>query len=206
MIEVDIRGSKDAKLVVHHDPDFRRFYRDTRLLAEMNWREIAELVADPGGSRPLQFHELAALAKGRLRLMIDTKPAEQSDAYFEAVQRVLRENDLLRTAYVINTHHPERWARVGARVGLALEDIEAAAKSGENVARSTFAFEHGRDLDAGKVKRGHVLGVPVVPSINIFHYADLSDHMPAARADISRMLNLGVEEFQIDSLYDVWLR
>ena len=45
----------------------------------------------------------------------------------------------------------------------------------------------------------------VVPSINIFHYAD-TDHMKAAESDTRRMLGLGVEYFQIDSPYDVWLR
>jgi hypothetical protein len=47
--------------------------------------------------------------------------------------------------------------------------------------------------------------VAVVPSINIFHYAD-TDHRKAAEADVERMLGLGVEYFQIDSPYDIWLR
>ena len=206
MIEVDIRKSKDGRLVVQHDPDFRRFYGETRLASEMNWQEIAELRAEPGGSRPLQFHELGALAKGRLRLMLDTKPTRQSDAYFEGVRRVLDENNLLDTAYVINTQHAERWLRAGARVGVPLADVEAAAKRGEDVVRSYFVFEHGRDLDGDKVRRGQELGVPVVPTINIFHYADRPDHMREAEADVGRMLDLGVEEFQIDSPYDIWLR
>ncbi len=206
MIEVDIRESRDGKLVVHHDADFTKFYHDPRQLAEMSWPEIAELRAEPGGSRPLQFHELAALAKGRLRLMLDLKPRIQSAAYFDAVKRVLREQDLLRTAYVINTQHPAEWVDAGARVGLTLDQIEAAAARGEDVARGYILFEHGRDLDSAKVKRGQALTVPVVPSINIYHYADLDDHMTAAESDMRRMLALDVEEFQIDSPYDVWLR
>ena len=206
MIEVDIRESRDGKLVVHHDADFAKFYSDPRLLEEMSWPEIAELRTDPGGSRPLQFHELAALAKGRIRLMLDTKPTAQSDPFFDAVEQTLRENDLLETTYVINTQNPSQWVRSGVRVGVTLEHLEAASKRGEDVARGYILFEHGRDLASDKVKRGQALGVPVVPSINIYHYADLDDHMEAAEADVRRMLDLGVEEFQIDSPYDVWLR
>ena len=106
----------------------------------------------------------------------------------------------------LSGQHTERWVRSGARVGLPVEDLEAAAKRGEDVARGYFVFEHGRDLNRDKVSRGQALGVPVVPSINIFHYADLGDHMRSARADVHRMLEFGVEEFQIDSPYDVWLR
>ena len=206
MIEVDVRESRDGKLVVNHDPDFRRFFHDPRRLADMDWPAIAALRGDPGGARPLLFHELAAQAKGRLRLMLDTKPTNPSDAYLEAVRRVLRDNDLLDSAYVLGGRDRERWIGNGARVGLPVEDLEAAAQRGEDVARGYFVFEHGRDLDADKVRRGQAFGVPVVPSINIFHYDDLGDHMAAAEADVRRMLNLGVEEFQIDSPYDVWLR
>jgi hypothetical protein len=48
--------------------------------------------------------------------------------------------------------------------------------------------------------------VPVVPSVNIFHYAGLDDHFKAAESDIRRLRQLGVTEFQIDSVYDRWLR
>lgn len=206
MIEVDIRESADGKLVVQHDADFTKFYNDPRLLAEMSWPEIAELRAEPGGSRPMQFHELTALVKGRLRLMLDTKPTVQTDAYFEAVAQTLRDYDLLETAYVIETQQPSEWIQAGARVGRPLTDLETAAERGEDIAKGYFLFEHGRDLTSDKVKRGRALNVPVVPSINIYHYADLEDHMEAAQADTHRMLELGVEEFQIDSPYDVWLR
>ena len=205
MIEVDIRESSDGKLVVHHDADFTKFYGDPRLLADLTWQEISQLRATPGGSRPLQFHELAALARGRIRLMLDTKPTVQTDAYFKAVEQALRDHDLLRTAYVINPQHSSRWIRAGARVGLTLEQLEAAIDRGED-AQCYFLFEHGRDLDAAKVGRAQALSVPVVPSINIYHYADLDDHMAAAEADVARMLDLGIKQFQIDSPYDIWLR
>lgn len=206
MIEVDIRESKDGRLVVHHDPDFEDFYSDPRLLAEMDWAEIEKLRAEPGGSRPLEFRELAALAKGRIRLMLDTKPPEHSDAFFEAMDAALSENGLLETAYVIGTEQSRRRYPGKARVGLDRAALSAAIERGEDVARLYFLFEHGRDLDRDTVEWAQSLGVPVVPSINIFHYDDTGDHMAAAEADTRRMLALGVEEFQIDSVYDVWLR
>jgi hypothetical protein len=89
---------------------------------------------------------------------------------------------------------------------MPLDALEQAVGRGEDVASRFFLFEHGRDLTREKVARARELGVPVVPSINIFHYDDLDDHMKAAEADVRRTLDYGVEEFQIDSPYDVWLR
>jgi hypothetical protein len=42
--------------------------------------------------------------------------------------------------------------------------------------------------------------------VNIFHYAGLDDHLKAAESDIRCLRQLGVAEFQIDSVYDRWLR
>ena len=206
MVELDIRESRDGRLVVHHDEDFGRFYGNDRRVAEMTWDEISSLRATPGGSRPQQFGEMAALCKGRLQIMVDTKSPEHPDSFFQAMEDSLRSNGLLTGAYVIGTEQSRAWFHGKARVGVGRETLRKAVERGENVARLYFLFEHGRDLDAQTVRYAQNVGVPVVPSINIFHYADLPDHMATAETDVRRMLQLGVKEFQIDSPYDVWLR
>ncbi len=121
------------------------------------------------------------------------------------MESALSENGLLASAYVIGTPQSRAWFEGKALVGVGRERLRAAVESGEDVAERYFLFEHGRDLDAETVRHAQRLGVTVVPSINIFHYDDLDDHMSAAEADVKRMLELGVTEFQIDSPYDVWL-
>ncbi len=206
MVELDIRESQDGRLVVHHDEDFRRFYGDGRVLAEMTWDEISSLRAAPGDSRPQQFDEMAMLCNGRIQIMLDTKPPEHSEAFFETLEDSLRRNGLLAGAYVIGTEQSRSWFHRKARVGVDREKLREAVERNEDVAGLYFLFEHGRDLDAETVRYAQDLSVPLVPSINIFHYDDLPDHMAAAESDVNRMLRLGVEEFQIDSPYDVWLR
>jgi hypothetical protein len=100
------------------------------------------------------------------------------------------------------------WMRLRAHrwrlAGISLP-LRAAGPAQIAAVAPYLVFEHGRDLDADTVRYAQKLGVAVVPSINIFHYAD-TDHWKAAEADTKRMMNLGVEYFQIDSPYDVWLR
>ncbi len=206
MIEVDVRESADGMMVVHHDEDFERFYGDGRLLAEMTWDEIAELRATPGDTRPLLFAELAELCRGRMRLMLDTKPPEHSEQFFEEMERVLVENDLLESAFVIGTEQSRAWFDGKAKVGVDRGGLRSAIERGEDIAALYYLFEHGRDLDAETVGWARELGVDVVPSINVFHYDDLADHMAAAESDVLGMLDAGVVYFQIDSVYDRWLR
>jgi hypothetical protein len=205
MIEVDIRESKDGRLVVQHDPDFGRFFGEQRLLSDMRWEEINKLRATPGDSRPLEFHELAVMCRGKLELMLDTKPPDHPEAFYRSMEKSLRDNGLLAGAFVIGTEESRKWFHGKARIGIDRQWLKKAEAAGEKVAALYFLFEHGRDLDAETVRYAQKLGVAVVPSINIFHYAD-TDHMKAAESDVKKMLDLGVEYFQIDSPYDVWLR
>ncbi len=65
----------------------------------MIWPEIARLRAKPGNTAPLQFHELAKLCKNRVRLMMDTKEGAYPSSFYAAMERALRENNLLESAY-----------------------------------------------------------------------------------------------------------
>ena len=73
MLEVDLRQTKDGKIIVHHDEDFERYYGDTRRVDELTWSEIKELRSKPGNLRPLTFAEFAAACRGKIRLMLDVK-------------------------------------------------------------------------------------------------------------------------------------
>jgi hypothetical protein len=55
------------------------------------------------------------------------------------------------------------------------------------------------------IELGRKAGFPAVVSINVEHYPG-QDHMKAAHADIVRLRDLGLPYFQIDSIYDRWLR
>ncbi len=202
MVEVDIRASRDARLVVHHDANFERFYNDPRTVAETDWSQIRRLRSTPGGYRPLLFEEFAALCRGKMRLMMDTKDARLPAAMLNSMEASLRKNDLLDSALFIGSEQSRKRFRGLAPISANRQELRAAMARGE--AKDYFLFEHGRTLDAEGLALAARAGVPAVVSINIFHYAGL-DHMVAAKADVERLRALGMTYFQIDSVYDPWL-
>jgi glycerophosphoryl diester phosphodiesterase len=203
-VEIDIQETRDGRLIVQHD-DFDRSYGVKRKPRELAWSEIAKLRAQEDGSRPLELHEAAALARGRLRLMIDTKGASHPPAFYRAMEETLRRNGLLDDALIIGSPESRAWFRGKARIGVDRAGLEAAIRAGEPCSRRYFLFEHGRDLDQAALELAQRAGVLVVPSINVFHYAG-QDHMTAARADVERLRRAGLVYFQIDAVYDAWLR
>lgn len=206
MIEVDIQPSRDGRLIVHHDENFLRYYGEPARVAELTWDRIVRLRARPGGSRPLQFHELAALACGRIRLMLDLKPGSGwTRAHFEHMENVLRENELLESAIFISNDEARQYFKGKTRVSLNRAQLQDALRRNEPVSQLYVLFFHGRDFSPEDVELCRRTGVPAIPSINIFHYPQ-GDHMAQARHDIERLRKLGVTHFQIDSVYDRWLR
>src|SRR5262245_11181909 len=138
MAEIDVRESKDGHLVVQHDPDFERFYGVNRNVSDMTWSEISRLRARPGNSRPLEFHELAALAKGRIQLMIDTKEPSHSEAFYSAMERALRDNGLLQGTFFIGTDEARKRFFQKARVSVERDELKAAMMRGEKTGQLYF--------------------------------------------------------------------
>ena len=176
MLEVDIRRSKDGKLVVHHDADFRRFYRDDRRVADMTW-------------------------DGKIRLMLDTKGNGHDEAFFTEMIDTLRDNGLLASALVIGSSQSRKVFLGKASVGTNLDALRAAIARGEDVGGRYFLFAHADRFDAETIALCRKHGVAAVPSINTFHYLT-AKHKQRAAADIARLKQLGVTYFQIDSVYE----
>lgn len=204
MAEVDVRETKDGRLVVQHDPDFKRFYGVDRKVSEMTWDEISRLRSTPGNQRPLEFHELAALAKGRIQLMIDTKEPSHQEAFYAQMEKALRDNNLLDGAFFIGTGESQIRFKGKSRIGLNREKLQKAKDNREPVSKLYFLFEHGRTLNEAGLRLAAEAGVPAVVSINVFHYAG-TDHWKGAESDVRRLQKLGMIYFQIDSVYDKWL-
>ena len=200
MVEVDVRESKDGRLVVNHDSTFQRYYGLDRLVEEMTWDEIARLRANPGGTPPMRFRELCELARGRIRLMIDAKGARHSEGYYREMESALSENGLLETAYFLSAAGiPERF-RGKARLSSNAQRLREMAARGEPVEKVYFLFERG-NMKAEDIRWAQARRVAVVPAINTFHYEG-ERAMEQAFSDIRRLLDLGVTDFQIDSLYE----
>jgi glycerophosphoryl diester phosphodiesterase len=207
MIESDIRETRDGRIITQHDPDFRRFFGDPRKVADLTLAEVKRLRATPGGTAPPTFAELTDLCRGRLRLMLDVKEPPHSLAFYEEIEREMRRTGLLESAYMIGLPESRDYFKGKARVGATFDQLAAAVAKREDVSRLYFLFEWGKTLTAQQVRFAQKHHVPVVPSVNSFHYAsEGGDPVAKGSADIRRLIPLGVTEFQIDSEYEAAFR
>lgn len=204
MLEVDLQSTKDGHIVVHHD-DFQKSFGILKMADEMTWDQIRHLRATEDHSHPMDLAQLAALCKGKIQLMVDVKPPNHPKTFYHEIEETLRQSGLLKNAYFIGLAESRAYFKGKALIGMSPGDLRRKIAAGEPVTGTYFLFVHGTQLNRDDVALSQKAGAPLVVTINDDHYAG-RDHMLAAHADIMRARALGVQYFQIDSDYDIWLQ
>jgi glycerophosphoryl diester phosphodiesterase len=204
MLEIDLDETKDGHVVVHH-MSFRDF-GVSKLPSELTMDEIRRLTSPADQSHPIEFSEFAALCKGKIQLMIDTKQPGHPKAYYESMEQSLSKNGLLKNALFIGTTETRDYFRGKALISLSEGELVKRLDAGEDLSKTYFLFEHGTTLNEKSMELAKHAGIPVAVSINEYHYAASPNPMEAAHADVEKARQLGVTYFQIDSPYDLWLR
>jgi hypothetical protein len=183
---------------VQHDKDFQRAYGVNQNVADLTWNEIRQLRSRSGAQPPSTLGEFAACCRGKMRLMIDSQETGSQGGFFEKMEQILRENDLLSSAFFIGSAEQKAHFKGKARIAVGREGLKQAVAAGEAVSSLYFLFEHGNVLDESTVKYARSLNVPVVASVNTYHYFIHRGHSDP-ESDIRRLRRLGVTYFQIDS-------
>lgn len=84
-IEVDVRTTRDGKLVVMHDGKVDRTTNGTGLVKEMTLEQIRALDAgmkfspEFAGTKVPEFDQVVEMARGRIQIYVDTKSASAAD-------------------------------------------------------------------------------------------------------------------------------
>lgn len=210
MLEIDLRKTKDDRIIIYHDPTFQKYYNDSRAVSEMEWNEIRKLRSRLDGSRPLLFEEAAEIAQDHIKLMLDIKGGDFDESSYEQIEQILKKYDLLSSTFVLSDANAQQYFHGKASVSKGLDEIIRAAVAGENVGNLYHLFELGGNLDQQMIEKANQLGVKVVAAINVFRYHQphLSEEQEweAAGKDVERLMKLGVEYYQVDSVYEPLFR
>jgi len=205
MVEVDVHMSKDGELVVQHDESLLRVYGVRKEVSDMEWKDLQQLRSRIGGQAPCRFSDYAAACRGKIRVMVDGKKPNGRTDFFEKLEQILKDNDLLKDALFIGSGEMKSYFKGKARVAIGYDGLKRAVEAGEDVSSLYFLFAHGNELDDATVRSAQTQRVPVVPTVNSYHYIlQRGDSTP--QSDIVRLVRAGVTLFQIDSAYAPYTR
>lgn len=197
-IEVDLRCTKDGQPVCCHDSDLQRSFGLAKDVTELTLAELRALI--PEEDLP-SFADFCSWCAGRINLMLDFKgcPEDLLETFVAHVKAAMAKHSLIEQALYIGNPSIIRCflgqgrASWFATKGRTLRSTPPGDKH--------YVFNHPADVDADLVKQIHSAGLQIVVSINTLHYRE-GDPILQGRADVQRMLDLGVDGLQIDDEYD----
>jgi glycerophosphoryl diester phosphodiesterase len=204
-IEVDIRCTRDGRPVCLHDAGLKRTTGVDARIHEVTLEELRELV---DSDTVPSLEEFCTRAAGRIELMPDIKdcPPDLREAFGESIRRVLTAHGLMERALFIGRKDYVNPGPGEGRVSTfaPIDEMRRRAAADPEFAKKHVVFGHAVDFNTENVKGYQALGLQVIVSINTFHYTR-GDPVQQGLDDVQRMLALGVDGLQIDSVYDASL-
>lgn len=203
-VEIDLRETLDHEVLLSHDSRLERVYGLELAVRDARLEDIRARVAASGQEPPPTLAEVAAECAQRMHLMIEIKESAPSEPFLERIRDVLSRHGLLADALVIGSTAGKDFLRGTARTAVNLEQFRRRSedrRARSALSREHFLFEHGNRLTPASVAAAAETGLPVVPTVNTFHYPSEPPHSGACR-DIAMLLEAGVTMFQIDSDFE----
>ncbi|HTD93296.1 MAG TPA: glycerophosphodiester phosphodiesterase family protein [Chitinophagaceae bacterium] len=204
MVEIDVRLSSDRQLVTNHDNHFSKYFNNPAKVADLSWDNMRVLRNNKDDGHPLLFEEVLQYCKGKMQIMIDNKIMGNDTASFHHIKTLLNKYGLLSKAMFIGTEETRAYFYGAAACGYSRADLEKQMNKPRFDPSKVFLFDHGNVLVEDDIRWADQHKITVVPSINKFHYT-AEPFMDGARRDIGNLRKWGVEYFQIDSEYDIFL-
>ncbi len=200
MAEVDMRLTKDAVLIIHHDDNFKRYFGVDRKVSEMTWKEISSLKSDKGGSAVLQLEDALKYCKGKLQVMIDNKIPGNDTLLFGKVVLLLKKYGLDKETLMIGTDESTGFFTGKIKLSCTRKQLE------DNMQKPGYSPDHyylfGNDLNKEDVLWAKQNGILAVGVVNAWRYRNSNNAMEEAQQHIQQLKSTGLSHFQIDSQFD----
>src|SRR5262245_61187340 len=212
-VEVDARVTKDGQVVAFHENNMKDEAGIDSNISDLTLEEVKKIVLTRSKEHIPTFEEYCARAEGRIDLMVDIKGTNDQwlEAYTRRIDAALKRYGLLEnTLFIINRFpvaNQEKvvaWfmgrAKISWRASLLLTEIMRPHVP--DPAKYNFVFNSPADFNKEEIDGFHKMGLKVIASVNTQDYRSPVDPVKQGLQDIQRMLDLGVDGLQIDSVYD----
>jgi len=201
MVELDVQKSGDGIPIIFHDSNLKEACGIDNRIADMDSRRIAEIKFSQTDETIITLdralEECLTLSLGA---MLDVK-VRGDEPFFQTVANLIKKYKCESSTMTINADPALRKCFQGVVMLTVTPDEFNRVQKGEAVDLSgKYWFGLPPKIPNDTVKRLRQNGAYVIPAINTFRYPK-HNHYELARNDINRLIQAGVEGFQIDSVY-----
>lgn len=197
MVEVDLRITQDSVLIVHHDPNYKRYYGVNKKVSEMNWDEVKELKGDLD-NKVLSFEEVLKFCqKNDLQVMVDNKIKGFDAGLFEKVVELLNKYELTDHAMMIGTTESTPFFTGKVKLSCTRQQLEDNMLKPDFNPKDYYLFSKNISKEDVEWTKKH--GIMAVGAINAWAFK--GDTVNEAQEVANRLKEAGVVYYQIDSVF-----
>jgi|SRR5690554_5661476 len=202
MIEIDIRETKDKRIVLNHDEDLNRVFGIDTKVSDMFLADIKNLVDT------LTLEECLELCEGNVGLLVEVKDIVYSKDFFENVFSLIRKYNMVDEVLI----YPSRKDIIDFYLGKVIVGVEYSEvldkKIEEKYKEKIFVLGMPNVWDEKKIGEIHNRNLISLTTVKKSYfnrkYPD-ENHMILAEKVIHRLKSIGVDGINIDSLYHGFL-
>ena len=205
MVELDVRESRDHHPVVFHDRNMRRACGIEGEISDFTLDSLTQIRFHQSDEAITSLDAMLSLCRSlNLGVMFDIKSSGESDLLISRILDLIEKYNLERACILLADSLVQE--RMKGKVLSTLPD-----KTLENIKQGESADLYGfywfgvpKAWWIDLIKPVQQAGALVIPAINTFRYSR-QNHRSEARKDIERLLEAGVDGFQIDCIYQDYL-
>ena len=206
MVEIDAQETADGEAVVFHDRNLTRSCGIDKQIRELTSLEVSAIVYRSSDQHIATLDEALALARSlNLWVMLDIKTTREppnTEGFFIRIGELLEKHGLSRSTVALQ-RSPKVLEHLAEKVVIRLSrETFGRIQDGESVSlKGKYWFSLPEHLPSEMVPKLQQNGALVIPAINTFRYPTHA-HRELARVDVLRLIEAGVDGFQIDSAYE----
>ena len=205
MVELDVWESKDHHPIVFHDKNMNGACGIDGAIPDFTLQAVTQIHFLKGEETITSLDSMLGICRSlNLGVMFDIKSGDGSDLFFNRILDLIKKYDLDKACMMLGGSRSREYLKATVLLTLPAQMLEKV-KQGERVdLHGYYWFGVPESWPIDLIKPIQELGALVIPALNTFRYSK-EHHRNEAREDADRLLEAGVDGFQIDCIYQDYL-
>jgi len=201
MLELDVQESKDHHPIVFHDSNMKEACGMDNKISDFTLEELEAIKFRDSDETIKSLDSMLHLCSLlKLGVMFDIKQGERSEIYFKRIHELIDQYGLEKSCMTIGDSQVQEELKDKALLTITDEILEEVKRGERPDLHGFFWFGVPEKWPLELVPVVQENGGLVIPALNVFRYSE-ENHRAEARYDAERLLEAGVDGFQIDCVY-----
>ena len=205
MVELDVWESQDHYPVIFHDKNMMHACGIDGEISDFTLEAVTQIRFLKSDEAITSLDAMLSLCRSlNLGVMFDIKSGDGSDLFFNRVLELIEKYNLDKACMMLGGSQVREYLKGTVLLTLPDNMLEKVMQGESIDLHGFYWFGVPKTWSIDLIKPVQESGALVIPAINTFRYSE-ENHCAEAHEDVVRLVEAGVDGFQIDCIYQDYL-